>query len=130
MSTAYVVVSVVAAVMAGFSAASVLLGAEWVLKPLADYGVPRAWGPWLGAAKAAGAVGLLAGGFVPGWAWPPRPASTPSVGRRLPPAAYALVGPPAPACGAAPRPPAALRRIRPPASRPPAPSGVLGLSPP
>ncbi|MDX3800731.1 DoxX family protein [Streptomyces sp. AK04-3B] len=65
MSTAYVVVTVVAAAMAGFSAASVLLGAEWVLKPLADYGVPRAWGPWLGAAKAAGAVGLLAGLFVP-----------------------------------------------------------------
>ncbi|MDX3577135.1 DoxX family protein [Streptomyces sp. FL07-04A] len=66
MSTAYVVVTVVAAAMAGFSAASVLLGAEWVLKPLADYGVPRAWGPWLGAAKAAGAAGLLAGLFVPG----------------------------------------------------------------
>ena len=58
MSTAYVVVTVVAAAMAGFSAAWVLLGAEWVLKPLADYGVPRAWGPWLGAAKAAGAAGL------------------------------------------------------------------------
>jgi hypothetical protein len=69
MSTAYVVVTVVAAAMAGFSAASVLLGAEWVLKPpaCAAFGLP---------------------------------------------------------------PPVGLRRIRPPASRPPAPTGVLGLSPP
>lgn len=58
-STAYVV----GAVMAGFSAASIFLGAEWTVKPLADYGVPRAWWPWLGAAKAA--AGLLAGLFVP-----------------------------------------------------------------
>ncbi|MFH8798891.1 DoxX family protein [Streptomyces sp. NPDC017936] len=65
MSTAYVVVTVLGAVMAGFSAASVFLGAEWTVKPLADYGVPRSWWPWLGAAKAAGAVGLLAGLFVP-----------------------------------------------------------------
>jgi hypothetical protein len=65
MSTAYVVVAVLGAVMAGFSAASVFLEAEWTVKPLADYGVPRPWWPWLGVAKAAGAVGLLAGLFVP-----------------------------------------------------------------
>jgi hypothetical protein len=65
MSTAYVVVTVIAAVMAAFSAGSVFLHAEWTVKPLADYGVPRAWWPWLGAAKAAGAVGLLAGLAVP-----------------------------------------------------------------
>jgi len=35
------------------------------VQPLADYGVPRAWWPWLGAAKAAGAAGLLVGLFVP-----------------------------------------------------------------
>ncbi|MEV5903348.1 DoxX family protein [Streptomyces sp. NPDC052127] len=64
-STAYVVVTVVGAVMAGFSAASIFFGAEWTVKPLADYGVPRSWWPWLGAAKAAGAAGLLAGLFVP-----------------------------------------------------------------
>ncbi|MDR6976373.1 hypothetical protein J2X68_003061 [Streptomyces sp. 3330] len=64
-STAYVVVTLVGAVMAGFSAASVLLRAEWTVKPLADYGVPRSWWPWLGGAKAAGAAGLLAGLFVP-----------------------------------------------------------------
>lgn len=27
--------------------------------------IPRSWWPWLGTAKAAGAVGLLAGLFVP-----------------------------------------------------------------
>lgn len=65
MSTAYLVVTVVAAAMAAFSAGSVFFRAEWTVKPLADYGVPRAWWPWLGAAKAAGAAGLLAGLAVP-----------------------------------------------------------------
>ncbi|MGW8883316.1 DoxX family protein [Streptomyces sp. NPDC055749] len=65
MSTAYVVVTVLAAAMAGFSAVSVLARAKWVVEPLADYGVPRSWWVWLGAAKAAGAVGLLAGLLVP-----------------------------------------------------------------
>ncbi|GAB2721431.1 DoxX family protein [Streptomyces bullii] len=65
MSTAYVIVTVLGALMAGFSAASTLRRAEWVIKPLADYGVPLSWLPWLGAAKAAGAVGLLVGLAVP-----------------------------------------------------------------
>jgi hypothetical protein len=65
MSTAYVVVTVLGAMMAGASAGAVLLRAEWGVKSLADYGVPRAWWPWLGAAKAAGAVGLLVGLAVP-----------------------------------------------------------------
>lgn len=65
MSTAYVIVTVLAAAMVGFSAASVFFGAKWVVEPLADYGVPRAWWPWLATAKAAGTLGLLAGLFVP-----------------------------------------------------------------
>ncbi|MFD7435876.1 DoxX family protein [Streptomyces sp. NPDC059861] len=65
MSTAYVVVTVLGAVMTGFAAASVFLRAEWVVKPPADYGVPRGWWPWPGAAKAAGTAGLLAGLVVP-----------------------------------------------------------------
>lgn len=65
MSTTYIVVTVLAAAMVGFSAASVFLGAKWVVEPLADYGVPRSWWPWLGAAKAAGAAGLVVGLFVP-----------------------------------------------------------------
>ncbi|MGW4474875.1 DoxX family protein [Nonomuraea sp. NPDC004354] len=65
MFTTYVVVTVLAAAMVGFSAGSIFFRATWVVQPLADYGVPRAWWPWLGAAKAAGAVGLLVGLFVP-----------------------------------------------------------------
>jgi hypothetical protein len=65
MSTAHVVVTVVAAAWVGFSAVSVFLRAKWVVQPLADYGVPRSWWPWLGTAKAAGAAGLLVGLLVP-----------------------------------------------------------------
>jgi hypothetical protein len=65
MSTVYVVVTVLSALWVGFSAVSVFLDAAWVVGPLADYGIGRAWWPWLGTAKAAGAVGLLVGLFVP-----------------------------------------------------------------
>ncbi|MGA5063534.1 DoxX family protein [Streptomyces exfoliatus] len=65
MSTTAVVVTAVAAFMAGFSAAAIFFRAAFVVEPLAAYGVPRAWWNWLGAAKAAGAVGLLVGYFVP-----------------------------------------------------------------
>jgi hypothetical protein len=65
MSTAHLVVTVVAAALVAFSAASVFLHASWVVGPLADYGVPRSWLPLLGTAKAAGAAGLLVGLFVP-----------------------------------------------------------------
>ncbi|MFI1256955.1 DoxX family protein [Streptomyces netropsis] len=65
MSTTYVVVTVLAAAMTGFSAVSVFLRAKWVVEPMADYGVPRSWLLPLGTAKAAGAVGLLVGLFLP-----------------------------------------------------------------
>ncbi|WP_155373686.1 DoxX family protein [Catellatospora vulcania] len=65
MSTTHTVVTVLAAAWVGFSAASVLAGARWVVEPLAEYGVPRSWWTWLGVAKAAGALGLLAGLFEP-----------------------------------------------------------------
>ncbi|MFJ5776522.1 DoxX family protein [Streptomyces sp. NPDC093094] len=61
MSTAYLVVTVLAALMAGFSAWALHSRQEWVVGPLTEYGVPRPWWPWLAAAKAAGALGLLAG---------------------------------------------------------------------
>jgi hypothetical protein len=61
MSIAHVVVTLVAAALVSFSAISVFAGAEWVVRPLADYGVPRSWRVWLGTAKALGAAGL----FVP-----------------------------------------------------------------
>ncbi|MFJ7592868.1 DoxX family protein [Streptomyces sp. NPDC097617] len=65
MSTTAVVLALVGAFMVGFSAASVFLGAKWVVEPLAEYGVPRSWWTWLGVAKAAGAAGLVVGVFVP-----------------------------------------------------------------
>jgi hypothetical protein len=65
MSTTYVVVTLLAAAMAAFSAGSVFVHAKWVVEPLASYGVPRSWWPWLGTAKALGAAGLLVGLAVP-----------------------------------------------------------------
>lgn len=65
MSTPYVVVTAVAAIMVGFSAFSVFVQAPWVVEPLTEYGVPRSWWTWLGLAKAAGAVGLVAGLWIP-----------------------------------------------------------------
>lgn len=65
MRTAHVVVTVAAALMAGFSGAVLLLRAQWIVRALTDYSVPRSWWTWLGLAKAAGAVGLVVGLFVP-----------------------------------------------------------------
>lgn len=65
MFIASVIVTVVAALWVGFSAYSLLTHASWVVDALAAYGVPRAMWPYLGAAKAAGALGMLAGPFVP-----------------------------------------------------------------
>ncbi|MEU7897115.1 DoxX family protein [Nonomuraea sp. NPDC049152] len=65
MSTTYVVITILAAAWVGFSAASIFFRAKWVVEPLVEYGVPRAWWSWLGTAKAAGAAGLLVGLFVP-----------------------------------------------------------------
>ncbi|WP_370962298.1 DoxX family protein [Amycolatopsis sp. cg9] len=65
MSTAYLIVTLAAAAFVGFSAVSVFTRAKWVVEPITEYGVPEAWWTWLGAAKAAGAVGLVVGLFVP-----------------------------------------------------------------
>lgn len=65
MSTVLVILTVFSAVWVGFSAVSLLRGASWVVESLAEYGVPRGWWPWLGIAKLAGAIGLLAGLVVP-----------------------------------------------------------------
>lgn len=65
MHVAYVVVTVLAALMAGFSGTVLLLRAQRIVEALTDYAVPRTWWTWLGLAKAAGAVGLLVGLFVP-----------------------------------------------------------------
>jgi DoxX-like protein len=65
MSEGYVVVTVLWATWVAFSAGSVFLRAKWIVRPLADCGVPPSWWPWLGTAKAAGAAGLLVGLFMP-----------------------------------------------------------------
>lgn len=65
MSTAYVAVTVLWAAWLAFSAGALFFHAKWVVQPLADYGVPPSWWPWLGTAKAVGAAGLLAGLFMP-----------------------------------------------------------------
>jgi DoxX-like family len=65
MSTPYIVVTLLGAALAAFSAGSIFFRAKWVVEPLSDYGVPRSWWPWLGTAKAAGAAGLLVGLVVP-----------------------------------------------------------------
>ncbi|MFD4503553.1 DoxX family protein [Streptomyces sp. NPDC058457] len=65
MRIAHDVVTVLAALLAGFSATVLLMRADWIVKALTDYRVPPAWWTPLGLAKAAGAVGLVAGLFVP-----------------------------------------------------------------
>ncbi|MET4610381.1 energy-coupling factor transporter transmembrane protein EcfT [Rhodococcus sp. PvR044] len=65
MNTAFVIVTILAAAWVGYSAAAVFFRTGWVVEALTDYGVPESWWPWLGAAKAAGAAGLLVGLFVP-----------------------------------------------------------------
>jgi hypothetical protein len=65
MSTAYTVVTILAAALVGYSAAAVFVRAPWVVQGFIAYRVPRSWWPWLGTAKAAGTAGLLVGLFVP-----------------------------------------------------------------
>lgn len=65
METATTVVVIIAATVVGFSALTLWLRKAFVIDNLAAYGVPEAWWPWLAAAKALGALGLLAGLLVP-----------------------------------------------------------------
>ncbi|PKV79211.1 DoxX family protein [Nocardia fluminea] len=65
MFTAYVIVTVAAALWVGFSAFSLLRRAPFVVEPLVEYGVPQTWWTPLGIAKALGSIGLLVGLFVP-----------------------------------------------------------------
>ncbi|MDA2811402.1 DoxX family protein [Nocardiopsis sp. RSe5-2] len=65
MTIAYIAVTLLAAAMVGFSAVVLYRGVDWIAHSMEIYGVPRSWWPWLSAAKAAGALGLLVGLFVP-----------------------------------------------------------------
>ena len=65
MSTAHIVVTVVAGLFVGYSAVSLLRRDKQIVQFLTHYRVPPSWFAWLGTAKAAGAVGLLVGLLVP-----------------------------------------------------------------
>ncbi|MGW4120646.1 DoxX family protein [Nocardia sp. NPDC004711] len=65
MNLAYHIVGVVSALWIGFSGYSLFTGQQFVVDPLIDYGVPRTWWNWLALAKSAGALGLVAGFFLP-----------------------------------------------------------------
>jgi hypothetical protein len=61
MSTAHVIVTVVAVLANAASAVADFRKSAFVLANSAAVGVPPSWLPWLAAAKAAGAAGLLVG---------------------------------------------------------------------
>lgn len=61
MSTAYVIVTVLAIAANAASAVADFRESEFVLANSAAVGVPRSWLPGLAAVKAAGAAGLLVG---------------------------------------------------------------------
>jgi hypothetical protein len=65
MTIAYIIVTIAAALWVGFSAYSIFTKAAFVIEPLQSYGVPESWWFMLGLAKAAGAVGLVVGLFIP-----------------------------------------------------------------
>lgn len=65
MFAAYVAVTLLAVALVTLATGGTFARARWVVVPLENYGVPRSWWPWLGAAKAAGAAGLVVGLFVP-----------------------------------------------------------------
>ncbi|WP_189864812.1 DoxX family protein [Streptomyces poonensis] len=61
MFTAYVTVTVLTVLANAVIAAADFARARFVLANMAEVGVQRAWLPWLGVLKAAGAAGLLLG---------------------------------------------------------------------
>jgi hypothetical protein len=61
MHTAYVLITVATAIVTGGIAVADFIPAGFVLANSAEVGVPRSWLRALGAAKLAGAVGLVVG---------------------------------------------------------------------
>jgi hypothetical protein len=74
MHIAYVVIALTTAIVTGGIAVADFIPAGLGLANSAEIGVPRSWLPALGAAKLAGAVGLVAGLWVSG-PWESRPRS-------------------------------------------------------
>lgn len=65
MNIAYYTVGTLTALWVGFSGYSLFSKQQFVVEPLEQYGVPRAWWNWLALAKTAGALGLLIGFALP-----------------------------------------------------------------
>jgi hypothetical protein len=65
MFTAYIIVTVLAAAAYTYAAIADFTRAGWILDNMTRYGVPHSWLSALGALKAAGALGLIAGIAVP-----------------------------------------------------------------
>ncbi|WP_405134667.1 DoxX family protein [Nocardia sp. NBC_01388] len=61
MFIAYIVVTLVTLVANAFEGVATIIKADFVKQNIAEVRVPVSWLPMLGAAKAAGALGLLAG---------------------------------------------------------------------
>jgi hypothetical protein len=61
MHTAYLVITLITAIITGGFAVADFIPAGFVLANSAEVGVPRSWLPALGAAKLAGAIGLVVG---------------------------------------------------------------------
>jgi len=65
MNVITTVVVIAAASWVGFSAYAILTRKAFVVDNITAYGVSERWWPWLGAIKALGSIGMLAGLFVP-----------------------------------------------------------------
>lgn len=65
MSATTMIVTIFAAGWVGFSAYALAARKPFVTEGLEAYGVPQSWWPWLSAAKALGALGLLTGLAIP-----------------------------------------------------------------
>ncbi|WP_444950164.1 DoxX family protein [Micromonospora ureilytica] len=65
MFAAHVTITILAAVFTGTAAVTYLIGHDYPKAQADMKRVPRSWLPWLGAALAAGSLGLLAGFAVP-----------------------------------------------------------------
>lgn len=65
MFTAYVVVTVIAAIANSYAAANDFIRPKWLLANMAKLGVRESWLTKLGLLKAAGALGVLVGIRVP-----------------------------------------------------------------